>query len=311
MAPAGPRLLGLCERRRVRPAGCGRAARLGHAAGQGADGQLPGQGRRGVGRLPHGLDRRVLEGRRHAGPLRLPVQVVGRRLLPRAGQAALYKPGGGALCSYKAHFTCPNWDSQYHDLCGYWLAAAPDNYVNEEWFGITTPSPCWLWGKYGGQRLDTLYVRPAFLGMQLLWSGLQEVDTVSHHVRRAVAVLAVHAGPLGRRSWPTEPARRCVRCRQLAVGPGSAGAHQRWLDSKKRVLGSRLLGALRLGAGGGQHRAGWLAIAGRSVPAAAGGLRASREDAEMTTPLLVRQQREMERQRGPGASRGAAPSGGA
>lgn len=96
----------------------------------------------------------------------------------------LYKPGGGALCSWKAHFTCPNFDTNYHDLCGYWLAAAPDNYVNEEWFGITTPAACGMHkvnpdGVDGGYRLDTLYVRPAYIAMMQLWTGLSEVDTSS------------------------------------------------------------------------------------------------------------------------------------
>ena len=42
-------------------------------------------------------------------------------------------------CMKKAHVTCGNWDADDHDLCGYWLEAAPDHYVNEEWFGITSP----------------------------------------------------------------------------------------------------------------------------------------------------------------------------
>jgi hypothetical protein len=36
----------------------------------------------------------------------------------RGAGRANYKPGGGAMCSYRAHFTCPNWDTNYHDLCG-------------------------------------------------------------------------------------------------------------------------------------------------------------------------------------------------
>ena len=211
----------------------------------------------------------------------------------RGPGANLYKPGGGALCSYKAHFTCPNWDSHYHDLCGYWLAAAPDNYVNEEWFGITTPSPCWLWGKYGGQRLDTLYVRPAFLGMQLLWSGLQEVDT---------------SGTSCDALWP------CWQCTQdhtadeladgactqqcqfqaLAVGPGSSSVHNRQVESTKRVLGHGLWA-----------RFGWPLLVGALVLVAAGAVsgwllyrkwRQDRvEEEEMRTPLIVREQRERER----------------
>jgi hypothetical protein len=86
------------------------------------------------------------------------------------------------MCSWKAHFTCPNFDTNYHDLCGYWLAAAPDNYVNEEWFGITTPSSCGLHkvnpdGVDGGYHLDTIYVRPAYINMMQLWTGHSEVDT--------------------------------------------------------------------------------------------------------------------------------------
>ena len=38
--------------------------------------------------------------------------------------------------------TCGNWDAADHDLCGYYLEAAPDHYVNEEWFGITSPRQC-------------------------------------------------------------------------------------------------------------------------------------------------------------------------
>ena len=36
-------------------------------------------------------------------------------------------------CQEKAHVTCGNWDASDHDLCGYFLEAAPDHYVNEEW----------------------------------------------------------------------------------------------------------------------------------------------------------------------------------
>lgn len=88
-----------------------------------------------------------------------------------------YKPGGSAGCTFKAHFTCSNYNTQYHDLCGYFLSAAPDNYVNEEWFGITAPIPCYKHDIDGGHRLDSLYVRSAYLGIQQLWTGTQEVDT--------------------------------------------------------------------------------------------------------------------------------------
>jgi hypothetical protein len=67
-------------------------------------------------------------------------------------------------------------------VSSYFLAAAPDNYVNEEWFGITAPIDCGAHkvnpdGVDGGYRLDSLYVRPAFLQMMQLWAGLSEVDT--------------------------------------------------------------------------------------------------------------------------------------
>lgn len=49
-------------------------------------------------------------------------------------------------------------------------------------FGITAPIDCGAHkvnpdGVDGGYRLDSLYVRPAFLQMMQLWSGLSEVDT--------------------------------------------------------------------------------------------------------------------------------------
>lgn len=95
----------------------------------------------------------------------------------KSGGFDAYKPGGSAGCTFKAHFTCSNYNTQYHDLCGYFLSAAPDNYVNEEWFGITAPVPCYQHDIDGGHRLDSLYVRPAYLGIQQLWTGTQQVDT--------------------------------------------------------------------------------------------------------------------------------------
>jgi hypothetical protein len=77
--------------------------------------------------------------------------------------------GGGAQCNEKAHFTCDNFDASYHDLCGYYLYAFPDHYVNEEWFGITTPVSCGVTGPAGGYHMDGLLVRPAFLAMQRVW----------------------------------------------------------------------------------------------------------------------------------------------
>jgi len=70
-------------------------------------------------------------------------------------------------CTEKAHVTCGNWDAADHDLCGYQLDAAPDHYVNEEWFGITSPSLC------GGQ-INSLRPRVTYWKMRELWSGAKE-----------------------------------------------------------------------------------------------------------------------------------------
>lgn len=67
-------------------------------------------------------------------------------------------------CMEKAHVTCGNWDAADHDLCGYFLDAAPDHYVNEEWFGITSPSQC-------GDAIDSLRPRPTYWTMRALWAG--------------------------------------------------------------------------------------------------------------------------------------------
>ena len=70
-------------------------------------------------------------------------------------------------CDAKAHVTCGNWDASQHDLCGYWLEAAPDHYVNEEWFGVTSPSQC-------ADSIDALRPRLTFWEMRKLW-GADEV----------------------------------------------------------------------------------------------------------------------------------------
>jgi len=67
-------------------------------------------------------------------------------------------------CQEKAHVTCGNWDTADHDLCGYWLEAAPDHYVNEEWFGITSPSQCAF-------AVDALRPRAIFWTMRKAWTG--------------------------------------------------------------------------------------------------------------------------------------------
>jgi len=85
------------------------------------------------------------------------------------GEDIEFFASGAAQCNEKAHFTCDNYDNSYHDLCGYFLYSAPDHYVNEEWFGVTTPISCGDTGPSGGYHLDGLRVRPAYVSLQRLW----------------------------------------------------------------------------------------------------------------------------------------------
>lgn len=66
-------------------------------------------------------------------------------------------------CDVKAHVTCGNWNTSQHDLCGYWLDAAPDHYVNEEWFGLTAPTQC-------ADNLNALRPREVFWQMHGVWA---------------------------------------------------------------------------------------------------------------------------------------------
>ncbi len=132
-----------------------RTERMGRATRTGADEPIRRPRGNRVGRIPHGLDRRVLEGSSHAGSVRgqsfrcsfecfilsllcllhaltASLCCVTLRQYPcktwdeaycRGPGIQLFKPGGGALCSWRAHFTCPNFDTNYHDLCGYFLTA--------------------------------------------------------------------------------------------------------------------------------------------------------------------------------------------
>jgi len=72
-------------------------------------------------------------------------------------------------CQNKAHVTCGNWDTGVHDLCGYYLDAAPDHYVNEEWFGLTSPSIC-------ANSIDALEPRQIYWTMRRLWTGATTHD---------------------------------------------------------------------------------------------------------------------------------------
>jgi len=69
-----------------------------------------------------------------------------------------------ATCDDHAHVTCGNWNASDHDLCGYKLDAAPDGYVNEEWFGITTPTTC-------GDNINAIAPRDIFWQMRHHWTG--------------------------------------------------------------------------------------------------------------------------------------------
>ena len=66
-------------------------------------------------------------------------------------------------CQEKAHVTCGNWDAADHDLCGYFLKAAPDHYVNEEWFGVTSPRTC-------ADAINALRPRKIFWTMRRMWT---------------------------------------------------------------------------------------------------------------------------------------------
>jgi len=72
-------------------------------------------------------------------------------------------------CQEKAHVTCGNWDTSVHDLCGYFLDASPDHYVNEEWFGITAPTQC-------ERAIDSLRPRMTYWKMRELWTGERGKD---------------------------------------------------------------------------------------------------------------------------------------
>jgi len=73
-------------------------------------------------------------------------------------------------CQDKAHVTCGNWDTAVHDLCGYYLDAAPDHYVNEEWFGLTSPSLC-------ANSIDALEPREVYWTMRHIWTGQEDRHT--------------------------------------------------------------------------------------------------------------------------------------
>lgn len=134
-------------------------------------------------------------------------------------------------------------------VSGYWLAAAPDNYVNEEWFGITAPIRCGLHkvnpdGVDGGYHLDSLYLRPAYLHLMHLWSGNWEVDT--SHTSCAALQPCWHCSITHTIEQLNDGA--CLtECRipHLEVGPGSSQ------PKRRETFGSRLLKGPSAGGGSG------------------------------------------------------------
>lgn len=99
-----------------------------------------------------------------------------------------YVLGGWASCGPHAHFTCGNWDTTFHDLCGYALYAFPDGYVNEEWFGITEPRACEIPDATvqpaSGEpipRLDALTLRPVYYAIKNIWGGTPPPPSPGHN----------------------------------------------------------------------------------------------------------------------------------
>ncbi len=98
--------------------------------------------------------------------------------------------------------------------------------MNEEWFGITSPQSCGLHkvnpdGVDGGYRLDTLYVRPAYINMMQLWSGQSEVDTST---TSCAALRPCWACATSHTMDELNDGSCALECevRHLAVGPGSS-----------------------------------------------------------------------------------------
>ena len=63
---------------------------------------------------------------------------------------------------------CPDPYADVHSPCGYPSGAQPDTYVNEEWFGITSPEQC-------ADSIDALRPRSIYWVMRALWRGHEAV----------------------------------------------------------------------------------------------------------------------------------------
>jgi len=77
-------------------------------------------------------------------------------------------------CMPYAHVECGNWNFSQHSLCGYYLGASPDQYVNEEWFGMNAVTQC---GEFVNDwrgvttLVNALEPRKLYWTMRKLWSG--------------------------------------------------------------------------------------------------------------------------------------------
>jgi hypothetical protein len=66
-------------------------------------------------------------------------------------------------CDWKGHADCPTSDIRRHSICGYWIGASFDHYVNEGWFGINSVEK----SPDGGP--DKLSPRKLYFELQKLW----------------------------------------------------------------------------------------------------------------------------------------------
>ena len=135
----------------------------------------------------------------------------------------------------KAHVTCGNWNASVHDLCGYQLDAAPDHYVNEEWFGITAPTMRAYSGSSPsqtnadgtrGSSLNSLRPRQIFWEMRQLWAGRASITRCLSPLRLVQGVSRRRLRGHGRPAPATERSRRSGRGRCATdwreCGPGGA-----------------------------------------------------------------------------------------
>jgi len=84
-------------------------------------------------------------------------------------------------CEVKAHVDCPNKDINKPNLCGFWMEAPYDQYVNEGWWGIMRPShtsssvqsqsPASLPSSFPLASIDHLQPRMVYSQLQILWTG--------------------------------------------------------------------------------------------------------------------------------------------